>query len=58
MGINDELGEAKNFTTQVESVSETRLFPFLGSQSSDDIFNGKNTRIKERAYFTGFKFML
>lgn len=42
MGIDHELGEAKNFTTQVESISETRLFTLLSSQSSGAIFNGEN----------------
>jgi hypothetical protein len=41
MSIDDELSEAKNFTTQMESISKARLFALFRSQSSDDIVNDK-----------------
>jgi pyrimidine operon attenuation protein/uracil phosphoribosyltransferase len=31
MSINDELRQAQNFSTQVESISETRLLPLFRS---------------------------
>ena len=33
MGVDDELGQAKDFSTQVEGVSETRFLSLLRCQS-------------------------
>ena len=32
MGVNNELRQSQNFTTKIESVSESRLFTFLRGQ--------------------------
>lgn len=37
MGVNDEFGEAQDFTTQVEGVTEARLFTLLCSQGFDGL---------------------
>ena len=37
MSIDNELGKPKNLATQVERVSETRLFTFLRSQSPKEL---------------------
>ena len=33
MSIDDELGKTKNFSTEMERISETRLLPLLRRQS-------------------------
>jgi hypothetical protein len=35
MGVDNELGETQDFSTQMESVSEARLLPLLGGKSLD-----------------------
>jgi hypothetical protein len=59
MGINDKLRQAQNFSTQVESVPETRLLPlFCGQRPIKPTVSRKQCRRIETTYFTGFKFML
>lgn len=35
VGIDDKLGETENLSTQMEGISESRLFAFLGGQRLD-----------------------
>lgn len=35
MGVDDKLGEAQNFSAQVEGISETRLFTFLRGEGPE-----------------------
>ena len=59
MGINDELRQAQNFSTQVESIPETRLLPlFRGQCPIKSIVNKSQCRRTGITYFTGFKFIL
>jgi len=44
VGIDDKFRETKDFTTQMESISETRLLALLRSQSPEDIVNRKEAR--------------
>lgn len=37
MCINDKLGEPQDFTTQMESISKTRLLAFLGCERLDGL---------------------
>ena len=34
--INNEFGEAKDLATKMESISETRFFPFFGRKRSEE----------------------
>jgi hypothetical protein len=59
MGINDKLRQAKNFSTQVESIPETRLLPlFRGQRPIKPIVNTRQCRGIGTTNFTGFKFIL
>jgi hypothetical protein len=59
MGINDKLRQAKNFSTEVESIPETRLLPlFSGQRPIRPIVNIRQYRRIRTTNFTGFKFIL
>ena len=59
MGIDNELRQAQNFSTQVESIPETRLLPlFRGQRPIKPIVNKRQRRRIGTTYFTGFKFIL
>jgi hypothetical protein len=59
MGIDDELRQAQNFSTQVKSVSETGLLAFFcGQRPIKSIFKKRQRRRIGITYFTGFKFIL
>jgi hypothetical protein len=59
MGIDDKLRQAKNFSTQVESIPESRLLPlFRGQRPITPIVNTRQRPRIGTTYFTGFKFIL
>ena len=59
MGINDKLRQAQNFSTQVESIPESRLLPLFRSQRPiKPIVNRRECLRIGITYFTGFKFIL
>jgi hypothetical protein len=59
MGIDDELHQAQNLSTQVESIPETRLLPlFRGQRPIKPIVNKRQCGRIYITYFTGFKFIL
>lgn len=59
MGIDDQLRQTKNFSTQVESIPETRLLPLLrGQRPIEPIINTKQCRKIKTTNLTGFKFIL
>ena len=57
--VNDELGEANNFTAEVEGVSESRFLSLFSGQSPGwNHVNNKVFRVWRETYLTGFRFML
>jgi hypothetical protein len=59
MGIDNKLRQVQNFSTQVESIPETRLLPlFCGQHPIKPIVNKRQCRTIGVTYFTGFKFIL
>lgn len=58
VGINDEFSKTKNFTTQMECISETRLLTLLGCECPGQEMSRKAKLQMEKIYLTGFKFML
>jgi hypothetical protein len=59
MCINDKLRQAKDFSTQVKSISKTRLLPlFRGQRPIKPIVNTEQIRRIGTTNFTGFKFIM
>ena len=59
MGIDDELSQTKDFTTQVEGVAKTRYLSFLVVGVLEPVLEvPSQSRTMQQVYLTGFKFML
>ena len=58
IGIHDEFCKAKDFTAQMERISEARLFALLCRQSPGNMMSYRKKSNTIRAYLTGFRFML
>lgn len=58
VGVNDKFSKTKNFTTQMECISETRLLTLLGCECPGQEINRKAKLLMEKIYLTGFRFML
>jgi len=60
VGVNNELGQTKDFSTQVEGISKTGLLPFLCCEGPGCSWSAIPYRYgtTQWTYLTGFKFML